>query len=66
MLDYGALGTLMIGLESIRQSGMDVPSRGRPARQNRRGERIRERVAIALRRLAQRLEANAPSQPAPE
>lgn len=55
MLDGAALGTLMIGLESVRkESEWSEPSVRRSARQSRPTFRVR--LAIALRFAADRLD----------
>ncbi len=56
-MDPAALGTTIIGLESIHREGADY-ERGlpRPEPPRRRPRRVRRRLANLLRRVAERIE----------
>jgi hypothetical protein len=71
MFDPGAMGTLMIGLESIRRENERYDQGQIPARPRRattqpelRVQRVRRRFASMVRRLAERLEPTPARAPA--
>ena len=67
MLDGGSLGTLIIGLDSVRAASEWTEPRQRPAHPRLKPAvaATRRRLAAALRFLADRLDRGATANPAP-